>query len=631
MAIQRFAVDGINGDDNNTGQSSGVGDFTNAVATIEEAWAKATTYCASNTQDTVFFELSGGTEGIVYRPTKNLVFHDNYFPRQVDTAGAYGVVGSEATNHNGEVTIDASAISDYQSGASSTIIGGNRRGLVIERLNIVNTPSNKNTIYLVSITNTAIRGCTFQQGKYGIFLKNTENAEITDNFITGNVYTNTHSAIRIDQNISPYPDTYVVIANNYIWKAGSPNGTGRARCAIELHSAPYCEVYHNTIVDAQDTGIGLTYGSTNCTVKNNIITNSIDTSTGAHVQGVDIGVDTASASGSVIDYNTCATSRLYFGGGWANGQGWYSGTLYTTLSDWQTATGYDANSITDTPIFVGGTSPSTIEGIALGPNSPQVDEGISISSSLVNTLGINLNTGILNSLYADPPAMGASAEVTTTRPTITVGTKVTAYTGTANNVGAGSVRTTALRTNNRIGTVLVNTTGNEVFTAIKTRGVSSGGEGTIKAWLYACEDERLTGGGPRWKPTDRLVGTQQATFPSSTAGESEITLTFATPYTPPAGINICLAVENLEATKVFVITTDNDDETGTVESRQDNTGANDPWPYSSDVTRSHASVIWLEYTPYSEAKAVSKYPYATVRQLVQTTTSPVVRAIIAHE
>ena len=196
----------------------------------------------------------------------------------------------------------------------------------------------------------------------------------------------------------------------------------------------------------------------------------------------------------------------------------------------------------------------------------------------------------------------------------TVGTKRTSNSGTNKGIAQGRSRTTTLRTSNRPNTVLLNTTGNEVFTSIKTRGYSSGA--TIRGWLYECYVSEMLNGESWYLPSDQLQSTNIVPTPST---EGEIVLPFASPYTPPAGINICLVLENTHSSLGFTVTTDNANETPPIRSLMDNDSLDDPWDLAGDTSQGHAPVIWSDYTISLASTASS--PYGTTRSLTGSLTN----------
>lgn len=422
MAVMRYAVDGINGDANNTAVSAFEGDFSNAVVDIYDAIDKANTIHQADSTHTVIIEVSGGPSGVTYTPWHNLVFTSSGtgytaasgFSPHGTFAGDYGIVGSKVAGHDGQVTIDASTITTYS--PYSAVLASNRKGTLFERLEVINTPpqTSRDAILLSTANKSAIRDCILHQGSHAIWAKRTEDIEITGNFCIGGSGANA-SCIKLEQD-QLAQSTRALVANNYIWKGGSSTGVA-AHFAIQLNGVMDCEVYNNTIVDTVTDGIAiiankLNEGSANNTVYNNIVVNSIDNGNVGAV-GHDIVLDAASlaAGGNVIDYNTYSTNRYYLGGsfGPSANDGMTGGQVYTSLADWQTATSQDANSITDAPSFVDGASPSYQEGAKLLAGSPQIGAGTDISWTTPNWTDYTFSKDILGVEYSSPPNMGAVA------------------------------------------------------------------------------------------------------------------------------------------------------------------------------------------------------------------------------
>jgi len=422
MAVMRYAVDGIGGDANNTAVSAFEGDFSNAVVDIYDAIDKANTIHQADTVHTVIIEVSGGPSGVTYTPWHNLVFTSSGtgytaasgFSPHGTFAGDYGIVGSKVAGHDGQVTIDASTITTYS--PYGAVLASNRKGTLFERLEVINTPpqTSRDAVHLSTANKSAVRNCILHQGSHSIWVKRTEDIEITGNFCIGGSGANA-SCIKLEQD-QLAQSTRGLIANNYIWKGGSSTGVA-AHFAIQLNGAMDCEVYNNTIVDTVTDGIAiiankLGEGSANNTVYNNIVVNSTDNGNSG-AAGHDIVLDAASlaAGGNVVDYNTYSTNRYYLGGsfGPSANDGMTGGQVYTSLADWQTATSQDANSITDAPSFVDGASPSYQEGAKLLAGSPQIGAGTDISWTTPSWTDYTFSKDMLGVEYSSPPNMGAVA------------------------------------------------------------------------------------------------------------------------------------------------------------------------------------------------------------------------------
>ena len=410
MGIIRYACDGIDGNDANTGRASSEGDFSNAMQDLWLTLQKANTEQADN-GNTVVIEISGGASGVTYAPSRNLVFTssdstNNYtsgtgFKTNGSYLGDYGFVASKAAGHDGQVTIDAENMVFGTYG----VVASNRKGTLIEGLKIINPPTSRDAITLSTAHDSAVRNCILEQGSHGFWANRSNNLEITGNFITGGSGSNS-SAIKLEQDQSGKPNTDCLIASNYIWRGGSGTGTA-GHFAIQLRGASGNRIYNNTVVDTVTDGIGLLAnghgeGALNNTIYNNIVVNSKNNGNQNGAVGHDIAIDTESAAGNTntIDYNTYTTNRFYLGGsfGPSAADAWQGGTAYTSLSDWQAATGQDANSITTVPTFLGGAGPNSVDGIQI-TSGPQLQGGIATS----------LSTDIKGKVFRNPPNMGASA------------------------------------------------------------------------------------------------------------------------------------------------------------------------------------------------------------------------------
>ena len=409
----RYAVDGVNGDANNSAIAAYEGDFSNAVVDIYDAIDKANTIHQAENTHTVIIEVSGGPSGITYQPTHNLVFTSSGsgytaaggFSPHGSNVGDYGIVGSTVAGHDGQVTIDVSSMTTL-SPYSSSCIASNRKGTLFARLRIIGAASSKSQdpILLSSANFSAIRDCYIEQGSHGIMVKNTEDVEVTGNQVIGGSGANA-SAIKIQQASSPQA-TRAIVANNYIWKGGSSTGQS-GHFGIQLYGAWNCAVYNNTIVDTVTDAIGLIETSKFNEVYNNITVNSTANSNPGTV-GHSIGVDGTSTD-NLIDYNSYGNDLYYLGGTFTASGGWSGGQQYTSLAAWRTATSQDANSIAELPDFVGGTSPTSLSGIKLNAGSPQIQAGTPVTWSDPEWTTFEMGKDIFGVDYLSPPNMGAVA------------------------------------------------------------------------------------------------------------------------------------------------------------------------------------------------------------------------------
>ncbi|MDI6704584.1 MAG: right-handed parallel beta-helix repeat-containing protein [bacterium] len=150
-----------------------------------------------------------------------------------------------------------------------------------------------------------IRNTIYSNGKGGICLK------------SGN------ERVRIENNII-YSNPDVAI---YLSGVDTTSGNGNIDS----------EIVNNTIYNNNGGGIWLINGSTKATLFNNIIW--------AKGSSRCINVDGTSTTGFASDYNDFFTTDTATVGS-------YKGTDYPTLSDWNKATGQDADSISEDPLFI---------------------------------------------------------------------------------------------------------------------------------------------------------------------------------------------------------------------------------------------------------------------------------------
>lgn len=415
MAIKRYAVDGLNGSSSATGVATAEGDFSNAVLDIYDAIDKANTIHQADATDTVIIEVSGGPSGITYQPTRNLVFTNSGTPYTAaggfgptgNAIGQYGIVGSEAAGHDGQVTIDAQNIVTYD--IYNAVLASKMRGTLYKRLRVINVRSASPSIDAIhlSVANySAVRECILEQGSHAIWAKNAEDLEITRNIITGGTGAN-GSAIKVQQTGTPL-STRALIAHNFLLNGGSSTGSA-GHFGIQLYGCLDCQVYHNTVINTVTDGIGIIEGSKNNLIYNNIVMGSTANGNSGAV-GHDIAMDAESALGdtNTIDNNSYGTNKYYLGGTFSASTGWIGGNQYTSLADWQSNTSQDANSITSLPTFVGDDSiTNAAADVKLVSGSPQIGSGAVLSWEAGDAF-----SDINGIAYESPPNMGAVASFT---------------------------------------------------------------------------------------------------------------------------------------------------------------------------------------------------------------------------
>lgn len=421
VGIRRYVVDGINGNPNNSAIAAFEGDFSNAVVDIFDAIDKANTDLINSSTDTAIIEVSGGVSGVTYNPTRNLVFtavgtpytESVGFTVDNNVLGSYGIVGSKVAGHDGQVIIDASGIVTYD--PYDGAISSNKKGTLVENVKIVNLGTSNDAVSLSTCNFSVVRNNILEQGSHAVWAKNSEDVQITGNFVTGGFGTNS-SAIKISQQ-SGAQSTRAIVANNYVRNGGSSAGHA-GHFGIQLYGAWDCHVYNNTLINTTSDGIGLINEAKYNKVYNNIVINSIDNKwnqPGPGVTGHDISID-ATSTDNEVDHNNYTTNMFYFGGTFTAANGWTGGQRYTSLSSWRSATGYDSNSITDLPQFEGGATPNSVVGIALKKGSKQIQAGVPVNYTKPAWSDFDMTKDVLGVAYDFPPNMGAVALFTWVPP-----------------------------------------------------------------------------------------------------------------------------------------------------------------------------------------------------------------------
>jgi hypothetical protein len=184
----------------------------------------------------------------------------------------------------------------------------------------------------------------------------------------------------------------IIIQNNVV-SLGDLTTAGTIR-GLDYYAYSSCsvEMYFNTVyIGGIDVTSGSTYGLTkrisadSYKVYDNAVYNSRSNGTGT---GTHYGVYISSTTATIFELN----NNDYYTDGAGGVLGYYSGTQYTNISDWQTATGQDANSLSSDPQFVSSTDyrPAT--------TSPLIGAGLTIAG---------ITTDILGDLRNEPPTIGA--------------------------------------------------------------------------------------------------------------------------------------------------------------------------------------------------------------------------------
>ncbi len=184
----------------------------------------------------------------------------------------------------------------------------------------------------------------------------------------------------------------IIIRNNVV-SLGDMTSAGTMRGLDYYGYTPNSvEMYFNTVyIGGTDVTGGSSYGLTkragNDTYKiydNNIFnTRSNGTGTGTHY-----GVYMSTTTATTFELN----NNDYYTSGTGGALGYYGGSTYTTLADWQTATGQDANSLNADPQLVSATDLRPLN------TSPLIGAGLTIAG---------ITTDILGDLRNEPPTIGA--------------------------------------------------------------------------------------------------------------------------------------------------------------------------------------------------------------------------------
>jgi len=222
-------------------------------------------------------------------------------------------------------------------------VSANRRSpkTVIENNVIIGPGSgvhaNTNGIIALRAIELTIRNNEISNVPIGIYFKHANEQRDDNNEIAYNyIHDTSRDPLFINGN-------YVRVHDNLLGKNNEDMGINEAN---GVPGGDYNNIYHNTLV----CGIGLSRdsgGATYNVFKNNII-----------MKTMNIHPYSSTTHNSTMDYN------LY-----SSGTAVREFDKDYSLSDWKSHYGEDANSISGSPTFVGGSSPNTIEGFALASGS----------------------------------------------------------------------------------------------------------------------------------------------------------------------------------------------------------------------------------------------------------------------
>jgi hypothetical protein len=299
----------------------------------------------STTVVSTFGIFIGGTTvgtGNFGRDNDNLEIRNNVISRAY--YGIYGEGHSTDLNDNTQILQNAIGSS---AGATEQI---GRYGIYLLRMN--NGTISQNTIF--NITGTIIHPT-------GIYLGTmVTNTTISRNNINNIKYTGTSGSGGKGIDITGSGTGNLTIANNFIYAISGDGGntlSGNAIVGIRLLSpTSNLNIYYNTVVLSgsisrsaattdKSAALYVQSGSTAVDVRNNILLNSIENTTGI-AKTYAIAHDAATSPFSTINHND------YFASGPEGVLGLFNATDHATLASWQAATGQDANSKSLMPEFV---------------------------------------------------------------------------------------------------------------------------------------------------------------------------------------------------------------------------------------------------------------------------------------
>lgn len=306
------------------------------------------------------------------------------------------------------------------------------------------------------ITNNAISGINSSTGTSstmsGIQLNGTLSGSVTRNIIKDIKHNNTTGWGSNGIFLTGAAGSSVTIANNFISDVASQGFNGQAATdngyGISVDTGSGYNIWHNTIVLNTNQGAGAAAGHTAP-----ILLTSTHTSTG----GVDlrnnilVSTQTLGTRYGVIDMATtgaAAFSNINRNDYFAQNVGRIGATTHATLAAWQGATGQDANSRAEDPLFVSATD------FHLQGGSPELAAA---------TLIAGIDNDFDNDLRDDVPDIGADEVIGG---------------GRSGTIPAGTYRDGKLLSSTLGGNVDFTgtvTLGGVVFTGANTLGIQCGG------------------------------------------------------------------------------------------------------------------------------------------------------------
>lgn len=184
----------------------------------------------------------------------------------------------------------------------------------------------------------------------------------------------------------------IVVRNNYV------HNNGVKEAGIFMEVSKNALIYNNVVVNNQRRGIYVSASSNNQVMNNTIVGTSgyaaLEVNgmprTGATLTNNTVYNNVISGSTAIYDLfiaapngSTIANNKSNYNNIYRGGQALKlsSSTLVSTLSAWRSATGYDLNSISDNPDFVGSGSAAAY---AVLDVSPVINKGMSLSTLVPN-------------------------------------------------------------------------------------------------------------------------------------------------------------------------------------------------------------------------------------------------------
>ena len=350
-------------------------------------------------------------------------------------------ISSSTTSNN----IDGMESSDSAYGFSHNYIQGGADGIYWFNIGTANNMFKYNTItdfsscgiYVRNLVNTLILGNDINQpetsGTNGIKLDGQNKGTSVDRNI---IYLNNEGngiVEGVDTAASTNPN---IIANNFITIGDTSIGSNTGGMGIYSFNNSYEYIYYNSInmVDkkASTTSVGLKLTSGGSIYDSIYVRNNIVSTTSG---GEPITV-TVSGGASTSFLNACNYNDYYTRGAHI---GTWAGTNETTLANWRTASGKDANSLNINPFYITDTS-------NLYTFNPNLKEGTAVS---LVTNDIDGNTRSVSKPYMGASEYGstsiagstsvcASSTTSYSTPSHSGSTYAWTVTGTGNSISGSS-------------------------------------------------------------------------------------------------------------------------------------------------------------------------------------------------